>query len=131
MCPTRWTVRAGSLASTTANYDNIHLLWETFAHASSDTEMKARIHGVESQMRTFWFFFCLMLSEMILHHTDKLSQTLQQPSLSSIEGHAVAMLTTKTFEGLWTDTNFDLFWQKNEKARDQLDIDEPQLARRH
>ncbi len=28
LCPTRWTVRAGSLASIIANYDNIRLLWE-------------------------------------------------------------------------------------------------------
>ena len=81
-------------------------------------------------MKSFKFLFCLILSEMILRHTDKLSQTLQQPMLSSVEGHEVAMLTVKTLEGLRTDDNFDLFWQKVEKTRDQLDVDEPQLARR-
>ena len=130
MCPTRWTVRADSLASVIANYNNIQELWEIALHSSSDSEMKARIHGVGSQMQTFRFFFCLMLSEMILRHTDKLSQTLQQPSLSSIEGHAVAMLTIETLKGLRTDSNFDLFWEKIEKAQDQLDIDDPQLQRR-
>lgn len=29
LCPTRWTVRAESLASIVANYENIQLLWET------------------------------------------------------------------------------------------------------
>lgn len=29
LCPTRWTVRAESLASISANYDNIQLLWES------------------------------------------------------------------------------------------------------
>lgn len=130
MCPTRWTVRADSLASVIANYNNIQELWESALHSSSDSEMKARIHGVGSQMQTFRFFFCLNLSEMILRHTDKLSQTLQQPSLSSIEGHAVAMLTIETLKGLRNDSNFDLFWEKIEKARDQLDVDDPQLPRR-
>ena len=89
--------------------------------------MKARIHGVDSQMQTFRFFFCLLL---ILRHTDKLSQTLQQPSLSSIDGHAVAMLTIETLRGLRTDSNFDLLWEKVDKARDQIDVGDPQLPRR-
>ena len=83
--------------------------------------MKARIQGIESQMQSFKFLFSLFLSEMILRHTDKLSQTLQQPS---VEGHGVAMLTVRT------DQNFDLFWKKVEKTRDHLDVDEPWLARR-
>ena len=52
LCPTRWTFRAESLASILANYDNIQLLWETAVHATSDTEMKARIQGVASQIHT-------------------------------------------------------------------------------
>ena len=64
---------------------------------------------------------------MILCHTDKLSQTLQQPS---IEGHAVAILTIETLRGLRTTSMFDLFWEKVDKARDQLDVGDPHLRRR-
>ena len=85
-------------------------------HATSDTEMKARIHGVGSQMQSFQFLSGLVLSEVILQHTDKLNQTLQQPKLSSIEGHGVAMLTVKTLEGLQTEDNLDLFWERLEKT---------------
>ena len=85
--------------------------------ATSDTEMKARIHGVASQMQSYTFLFCLLLSEMILRHTDKLNQTLQQPKLSSNEAHGVAMLTVKTLEGMRTDDDFDLFWKKVVKTR--------------
>ena len=53
MCPTRWTVRADSLASIVVNYDNIQLLWETAIRATSDTEMKARTQGMKSQMQCF------------------------------------------------------------------------------
>ena len=100
-----------------ANYGNIQLLWETVVHATSDTEMKARIQGVASQIHTFKFLFGLILCVMI-----QLSQTLQQPMLSSVEGHEVAMLTVKTPQHLRTDDNFDLFWQKVEKMRYQFDI---------
>ena len=67
---------------------------------------------------------------MILRHTDKLSKTLQQPNLSSIEGHDIAMLTVKTLEGLRNENDFELFWQKIEKMRVQFDIDEPLLPRK-
>ena len=59
LCPTRWTVCTESLASIIANYDSIQLRWETAVHATSDTEMKARIHGVGSQIQLFKFQFSL------------------------------------------------------------------------
>ena len=121
LCPTRWTVRAESLSSILANYDHILLLWETGVHEASNTEMKARILGVRSQMQSFNFLFCIVLSEMILRHTDKLSNTLQQPNLSSI---------VITLEGLRNENDFELFWQKIEKMRVQFDIDEPLLPRK-
>eukprot|EP00731_Ephydatia_muelleri_P015790 Em0009g214a len=130
LCPTRSTVRTESLHSILANYEHILLLWETGVHEASDTEMKARIRGVWSQMQSFNFLFCIVLSEMILRHTDKLSQTLKQPKLSSVEGHDIAMLTVKTLEGLRTENDFELFWQKIEKLRIQFDIDEPLLPRK-
>ena len=130
MCPTRWTVRAASLASIMANYNELQELWEKAQMATSDTEMKARIQGIASQMETFRFLFSLLLSEMILRHTDKLSQTLQNPKLSSIEGREIAMLTVKTLQSLRSDMNFGLFWEKVELMRVQWDVEEPQLPRK-
>ena len=49
-------------------------------------------------------------------------QTLQQTKIFSVEGHKVAMLTVKTFQHLRSDDNFDLFCQKVEKMRYQLNI---------
>ena len=130
LCPTRWTVRAESLGSILANYDSIQELWETALHKITDTETKARIRGMQSQMKCFKFLFCLVLTEMILWHTDKLSETLQAPKLSGVKDNEIAMLTVKTLKSLWTDENFNLFWQKIEKKMNELDVDEPQLARR-
>ena len=130
LCPTRWTVRANSLASIITNYNNIQDLWEKALISTRDTEIKARIRGVASQMQTFKFFFGLVLSELILRHTDKLSQTLQQPELSSVEGHDVAMLTVRTLEQIRTDEDFELYWKKVGIMKDQVDVDEPQLPRK-
>ena len=130
MCPTRWTVCAQSLSSILVNYDNLQLLWETAFKSTTETDVKARIRGIVSQMDTFKFFFSLSLCELILHHTDKLSQTLQQPKLSSVEGHHIAMMTVKTLEGIRTERDFELFWEKLENRRECLEIDEPCLPRK-
>ena len=97
LCPTRWTVRAQSLASIIANYKELQQLWEEALMATSDTEMKARIQGISSQMETFRFLFGLLLSEMILRPTDMLSKTLQNLEMFSVEGHEIAMLTVKLY----------------------------------
>ena len=80
-------------------------------------------------MKCYKFLFYLVLTKMILWHIDKLSETLQVPKLSRVEGHEIAMLTIKTLKSLRTDENFNLFWQKVEKMMNELDVDEPQLAR--
>ena len=40
------------------------------------------------------------------------------------------MLTVKILEASRTEENFNLIWRKVERTRDQLDVDEPQLAKR-
>ena len=130
MCPTRWTVRADALASILSNYNDIQKLWEDALEATSDTEMKARIQGISSQMTTFPFLFNLFLSEIILRHTDKLSQSLQKPTMSSVEGHEIAMLTVKTLQGMRSDRDFNLFWDRIETSRIQYDVEEATLPRR-
>lgn len=130
LCPTRWTVRAESLKSIMANYTSIQNLWEEALECTSETEMKARIQGVSSQMETFTFYFSLVLAEMILRHTDNLSKTLQNPELASTQAYEIAMLTVKTLQSIRTEANFDLFWDKVELERKQLGVGDPCLPRK-
>ena len=78
-------------------------------------------------MKCFKFLFCLVLTEMILLYTDKLSEKLQAPKLSGVEDHEIAMLTVKNLKSLPTGGN--TFLAKIEKMMNELDVDEPQLAR--
>ena len=130
LCPTRWTVRADALASIISNYESLQELWPAAQKATSDTGMKARIQGISSQMQTFRFFFAINLAELILRHADRLSATLQQPDLSSVEGYEIAMLVVKTLETLRSEKDFDLFWMKVEHVRADLDVDVASLPRR-
>ena len=61
----------------------------------TDTEIKACIRGVQSQMSKFDFYYGVLLGELILHHTDNLSRTLQKSDISAAEEHNVAGLVVK------------------------------------
>jgi len=73
------------------------------------------------------FLFALYLSELIFMHTDKLLQTLQEPKLSNVEGHGIAMLVVETRKGheVTSYCSFDAFWEKVEQSRESLGLDEP------
>ena len=81
LCPTRWIVRAAALASILANYSKIQSLWDEALKSKPDSETRARILGVASQMETFQYFFSLSLAEMILRHTDNLTKIVQHTRL--------------------------------------------------
>lgn len=128
LCPTRWTVRADSLFSIIDNYSVLLSTWETASQIARDTESKARIQGVSSQMNTFNFLFGTYLGELVLRHTDNLSKTLQHRSLCAAEGQIMADMVTRTIEKLRDDLSFDMFWLKVLKMSESLDM-EPQLPR--
>ena len=130
LCPTRWTVRAAALASILANYSKIQSLWDEVLESKPDSETRARILGVASQMETFQYFFSLSLAEMILRHTDNLSKTLQSPKFSSTQGYEIAMLTVKTLQSIRSESDFNLFWEKVEIGRCSFAIKDPCLPRK-
>ena len=95
-----------------------------------DTETKARINGVQAQMRDFNFYFGIVLGELILRHTDMLNQTLQKKTMSAAEGQEVARMTISTLESLRDDASFPAFWEKVNAPLDRFDIQEPTLPRK-
>ena len=114
--PTRWTVCADSLCSINIidNYETLQDTWEEAADIVHDTETKARIRGVSSQMKTFNFLFGTVLCEMLLRHTDNLSKALQKKTISAAEGQGVAKMVIATLCTLRTEESFSLFWKKVE-----------------
>ena len=98
LCPTRWTVRARSLQSIIKNYSALQRLWEEAADISHDTETIARIRGVAAQMKKFEFFFGLILSEVLLSHTDNLSKSLQSKNCLAAGGQLIADMTKRTYQ---------------------------------
>ena len=128
LCPTRWTVRANSLHSIIDNYSELLETWDRANDIARDTETKARIEGVASQMETFDFMFGTYLGELILKHTDNLSKTLQHKTCSAAEGQKIAGLVVKTLEAIRSEDSFNLFWSKVLKSAESFDL-EPKLPR--
>lgn len=77
--PTRWTVRANSLASFICNFESLQSTWNEAVTIAHGTEIKARIQEVAFQIpvKSFNYIFGNMLGELILRHSDNLSSTLQ------------------------------------------------------
>ena len=126
LCPTRWTVRGQALQSIVDNYNVLTDLWLDSLSEVKDTEMKARIHGVASQMKNF-DFFGVSLSELILRHSDNLSRTLQKESISAAEGQEVTSLTVTTLRSLRTEDSWKMFWAKAKRIATDVNVAEPQL----
>jgi len=95
-----------------------------------DTEMKARIRGVATQMMKFDFYFGISLGLLILRHSDNLSKTMQKADLSAAEGQGVTSMIVTTLKSLRSDANFHLYWKKTTDAAANLNVDEPALPHR-
>ena len=130
LCPTRWTVRADSLASIISNYDALLITWEEALEAARDTETKARIIGVATQMRSFEFFFGAVLGEKILRHSDNLSQTLQSTTMSAVEGQKITSMVVNTLKAMRSDEAFELFWKYVTDMAMSLEVEDPVLPRK-
>ena len=130
LCPTRWTVRAVSLKSVIDNYLVLQALWEKVKDAVTDSEIRARVIGVDATMNRFDFLFGLVLAERLLQHTDNLSKTLQAPSLTASEGQQVADLTCKALSRIRNTEAFDLFWEKVQVLQREYGVDEACLPRK-
>lgn len=69
----RWTVRADCMKSVLDNYSELLQLWErNVEEGIGDSEMKARILGIQSQMGKFAFLMCEFINmNMNIHiHTE-------------------------------------------------------------
>ena len=130
LCPTRWTVRAASIQSVLDNHEVLLRVWEESKSSSIDSEIRARIIGVETQMESFDFLFGLLLASLLLRHSDNLSKSLQHESLSAAEGQHIAKLTLDVLKSLRNDEQFTLFYEKAINYQNKLGVNPPALPRK-
>ena len=123
-------MRAASLESILNNYNVLQELWENALEVATDSEVRARLVGVQTTMTKFSYLFGVILGECILTHTDNLSKTLQNPSLTASAGYSIAELTCQTLERIRSDEVYNLFWGKMLSVQAKLDVSDPILPRK-
>ena len=111
-CTTRWTVRCEALSAVINNHTELMELWEWSLTIVKDTDMNARIRGVQSMMTSFNFYFGYSLGERLLKQADNLSGALQDSSTSAAQGNQVAHDVVKTLLKDQNDASFELFWSR-------------------
>ncbi|XP_038055179.1 uncharacterized protein LOC119727383 [Patiria miniata] len=105
-------------------------LWIWCLEEYKDTETKARVQGVASQMQKFEFFFGLSLVAVVLANADSLSTTLQKRELSACESQRIASMTVNALRSIRSDDSFKMFWAKVLRESKQNDVGAPVLPRR-
>ena len=129
-CPTRWTVRTETLRSVIENHDELMALWEWSIKYLRDTEMKARVIGVNTVMSNFSLFYGCALGEFMLRLTDHLSRSLQDPKTSAAKGQEIAADTVRTLLKDMNEDSFDLFWKHTLMRQAKMDVNDPVLPRK-
>ena len=152
LCPTRRAVRADSPQSVLDNYEKAQAgkdqekvqpekdshsknqvlqdLWEESYSAIRDTDIRARIKGVDAQMRSFDYLFGVMLGQSILRHTYNLSKGLQHEDLAASEGQSMAKVTVDTLAKLRNDASFNEFYKDVKDKAETVDVSEPSVPRK-
>ena len=125
LCPTRWTVRSVSLNSVVTNYDVLLQLWEDCLETRLQSDIRARIIWVQSQMETYEYLHGVMLGLLILKHSDNLSRSLQKTDI-------LIYLHLRVRNGLLVrnEEHFRLLLLKVTESAEKLNIQEAFLPRR-
>ena len=130
-CPTKWTVTAKCFKRILDNYEPLLKVWDQSLVTNLKPEIKARVIGCQTQMKTFAYFFGLNLGQHLFAHTDNLSKSLQSPELSATAGQNLAHVTINTLQSIRDDQSFELLYGNILlKAKQHPSIEEPSLPRK-
>ena len=114
----RWTVRGNAYKKIESNY--LPKIWDVLlATGKLDSEVKARIIGVQNQICEFRFFSHLNLSQWLFAISNNLPKTLQKELMSALSDLHFAELTLKTYQKVRSDGEAELFFKTvSKKALD-------------
>ena len=77
LCWNRWTVRGHLLQSILDNWAVFHEMWDGILEGKIDSEIGGQVICVQTQKKSFNFFFFWIQLGVVLMYTDNLSSTLQ------------------------------------------------------
>ena len=126
LCPTRWTVRGGSIESVLHNYK---LLQEALHEIQQGhDEYAAKAHGILNRMESFDTYFGLNLALLVFSAAEQLSTNLQAKNITIQEATHGAALLTSHMSSLRNESKFNCFYQEVLEKSSTL-TEEPKLPR--
>ncbi len=99
------------LSAILKNYEILMKMWGWAQDNVSDSDMKARIIGVQTKMLTFSFFNGLQLAFVVLSHSDNLNTSLQRAKLWAVDVQKNAKLSVTVLRGMIRQIA-SLYWTK-------------------
>ncbi len=128
LCPTRWTVRSGSVDAVLKNYAVIcEELTQIGADSCSESSTKAL--GLLALMEKFSTFFGLKLSHLVFGATEQLSLTLQYKGINAQEVSSAVSAAISFLERQRSDAAFDGFFNSTVIEAEAY-TEEPTLPRK-
>ena len=106
---------------------NFIKLWGWAQDIVSDSDMNARIIGVQTKMQTFSFIYGLQRSIVVIFHSDYLSSSFQRTELCAMAAQKNAKLSVTALRGIRSDRGASLHWTKVTQAAVKLELQAPSL----
>ena len=122
--------RAESMKSILDKCVALQQVWDELIDGNLQAEIKGRIIGVKSQMNTLNYFYGVTILQLVLGHSDDLSNTIQPSSLTFCQGKKFTDLTLQTINSLRSESEFELLWQKAIQQAEVLEKAQPSLPRK-
>ena len=104
-------------------------LWGWAHDTVSDSDIKARIIGVQTKMQTFSSFYGLQFEIAVLSHSDNLRSNLQRAELCVVDAQKNAKLSVTVLQSIRSNRDASLLWTKVTKAAVKLELQAPSLPR--
>ena len=93
-------------------------------------KLRKRLLGVQPLMQRFNYYFRVLISQKILEHSDKSSESIQCADLTAIDVKNVVNCTIKTLDKMRCDDDFQLLWITTKEEAERPGITKLTLPRR-
>lgn len=128
LCPTRWTVRLGSIQSVIDNYSALIQAMTEISKTSHD-DSAAKSNGFVKRLECFEVSAGLRMSLVVLKQAERCNTFLQSTKISVAGAKCAAMKTAAIIDAMRNDDYFDSLYSMCEQKALELDIDPPVMPR--
>ena len=128
LCPTRWTVRAKSMASVVDNYDVILPTLDKVA-AEDNSESGSKAKGLSKCFLRFATYFALKLGITVFQQAEQLSCLLQRKTLTAVAAKHAADALITSLQSIRNDKSFELFWNSTQSESQAVSVLPAELPR--